>query len=231
MGEVEFFVGRAFTQRRVRVQLPSFRGLAARVLAVSLVFSVCSAQEVRAGEKVLSEALGFSIELPEGWIRMSADSFYKNLGRVRFNDEEFQKALAKHASVPALVATKHPEPYEDINPSIKLNVRPYGNLPSKEPLEIISFIVVPLKRVFKDLKVVTGPERVLVNGQNAAHLVVEYTLQSEAGDFPTASELWIVPTQHFFFMIGVGYKQGETADAEVATTAVRSFNLLGVSQQ
>ena len=196
-----------------------------------LVLFFAPIQVGAAGEKVSNKSLGFSIELPDGWIQLGADSFYENLGSVILEDPEFQKALAKRASLPAVLATKHPEPYPDVNASIKVNVRPYGQLPTREPTEIISLVLGSIKKAFKDIEVVVGPEKVIINGSEAAHVSVKYTMTTDAGQFPIGSDMWIIPTQHVFYMIGVGYKQGEHADSDAALGAVKSFQLLQASQQ
>jgi hypothetical protein len=209
-----------------------FFPLTALVIPLVILAFFCSVgfhRNAVAGELVTNQSVGFSIELPDGWVQPGSDAFYENLGRVVLDDPEFQKTLVKRANIPLAMATKHAEPYSDVNPSVKVNVRPYGNLPSREPVEIISIMVGPLKKLFRDFKVVSGPENVLMNGNNVGHIAIEYTMVTDAGSFPIASELWVVPGRHLFYMIGTGYKQGENADAIQTSSAAMSFKLLKAS--
>jgi hypothetical protein len=195
------------------------------VSALLFLFFASLSLGAAAGEVIVDEKLGFSIELPDNWVKMDASAFYDNLGKIEIEDEDFQKVLQKYANVPVVIATKYQEPYNDVNPSIKVNARPYGNLSTRDPVEIISLISAPLKSIFKDLRVIDEPNKMMLGDVVAAHVSIEYTLETEAGSFSIGSELIVVPTQHFFYMVGISYKQGGKEDAAVAKASALSFKL------
>lgn len=163
---------------------------------------------------------GFQLTKPTGWSYATADQNAANLKGTKLNDQEFQAAMLKYASAPLVILTKHPEPYPDLNPSLKVNIRPLGQLKGRPATEIINLILPQLERAFKDFQIAQPPTEVSVSGLAGAYVRVHYTLQTaENASFPTASELWIVPRGDFFFMIGAGTRQDEKTGtrAEIAS--------------
>jgi hypothetical protein len=105
---------------------------------------------------------------------------------------------------------KHPEPYEDLNPSFKVNIKPLGQLKGKSGKDIIGLLLPQLQKAFKDFKLVQPPMEVLVSGIKSGYVRLNYSLQIPDGTmFPTTSELWIVPRGDYFFMMGAGTRQDE----------------------
>ena len=154
--------------------------------------------------------LGISLTKPAEWHFMSAEQNQENLRRTKLNDEEFQKLMLKYATAPLVVMTKYQEPYDDLNPSLKVNIKPLGGLPGDNPGLIMGLILPSLEKVFEDYSVEEGPTDTLVSGLRASYVRVYYTMRvSDTTGFPTCSELWIVPKGSFFFMIGAGTRQDE----------------------
>ncbi len=77
-------------------------------------------------------------------------------------------------------------------------------------LILIQMILPQFKKMFKDFIVVQAPIDVEVGGLKAAYSRFNYSLQIPDGrEFPTSSELWIVPRGDYFFIIGAGTRQDE----------------------
>lgn len=154
--------------------------------------------------------LGFSLVKPADWKFLTAEQNAENLARTKMKDEEFQKLVQKYASAPLVAITKYEEPYDDLNPSVKVNVRPLGNFSADKPSAILEFMGKQLETVFEDFKVVTAPEETKVAGLKAGYLKVHFSMKIPDGrSFPTCSELWVVPRGKHFFMIGAGTRQDE----------------------
>jgi hypothetical protein len=108
------------------------------------------------------------------------------------------------------VIAKHPEPFDDLNQSFKVNVRPFGKLKGADPKQILAMISAQFKNVFKDYEVVQEPTDTEVSGIKSVYMRINYSIQIPDGrTFPTTSELWIVPRGDYFFMIGAGTRQDE----------------------
>jgi len=106
--------------------------------------------------------------------------------------------------------TKYQEPFDDVNPSFKINLKPYGDLKGIPAQNLIRLLLPQLQKSFKDFAVVQAPTDVLVSGIQSAYIRINYTMELADGrSFPAASELWIVPRGDYFFMIGAGTRQDE----------------------
>ena len=157
-----------------------------------------------------SVTVGFEITKPESWQFLTAEQNLENLKRAKLSDEEFHQLMLKYATAPLVAMMKHPEPFDDLNPSLKVNVKPFGQLKGVDPKQILSMVSGQFASIFKDYAVVEGPADREVSGIKSGYLRFNYSLQIPDGrTFPTTSELWIVPRGDYFFMIGSGTRQDE----------------------
>ena len=157
-----------------------------------------------------SATVGFEVTKPESWQFLTAQQNLENLKRTKLSNEEFQQLMLKYATAPLVAMMKHPEPFDDLNPSLKVNVKPFGQLKGTDPKQILSMVSVQFASIFKDYEVVEAPTDTQVSGIKSGYLRFNYSLQIPDGrTFPTTSELWIVPRGDYFFMIGAGTRQDE----------------------
>lgn len=157
-----------------------------------------------------SVSVGFEITKPESWQFLTAEQNLENLKRTKLSDEEFHQLMLKYATAPLVAMMKYPEPFDDLNPSLKVNVKPFGPLKGIDPKQILSMVSAQFAGIFKDYKLVEGPVDTEVSGMKSGYLRFNYSLEIPDGrSFPTTSELWIVPRGDYFFMIGAGTRQDE----------------------
>lgn len=162
-----------------------------------------------AGERLANQTIGVALTRPAGWTVVTADQNAANLEAVHGKDSEFMALAAKYATAPLYAFAKHAEPYPDLNPSFKINLRPMGTLAGRSAIELIELILPALQRTFPDLRIVQAPTPTIVGGLPAGYVRAEYTVSAAGQTFPTTSELWIVPRGRFFFMIGAGTRTDE----------------------
>jgi len=175
-------------------------------LPLALIATVGIAQPT---ETIVYETLGFKVNKPAGWHTLSAEANAENLQRAFGQGTDLQQAIARNANVPLVAFTKFAEPYPDLNPSFKMNVRPLGALEGKSAREILALILPTLSQAFPDAKIDQQPMDTVIDGQPAGYARVIYTLKVGTDQFPTASELWIVPRKSHLFIIGAGTRQDE----------------------
>ena len=161
------------------------------------------------GETVRIPTLGLSVFRPASWVTISAEENARNIRSVQMDDREFQELAARYANAPVFAIAKYPEPYEDLNPSFKINVRPLGGFVGVAPEDILTAALPTFSRAFNDVKVLEGPRSAQVSGRKAAYARLSYTLRSGKAAVPTISEIWIVPKGSIFFMIGAGTREDE----------------------
>lgn len=196
--------------------MPSALVLARPVLAVLLLLlaPMASADD----DRYENPTLQFALTKPAAWHFMSLQQHRENLKRVEFGSEAFKQQVIAQSSGPLVMIARHPEPYPGLNASLKVSVKPFGTLPTREPVALLGMILPTLKQQLSGAQVIQAPSATTVAGLPAAHVVLHYTLGATDGDaFATASELWLVPNGDFFYMIGAGYAQGDVdTRAEIA---------------
>lgn len=161
-------------------------------------------------EVFTSPTAGFQLTKPADWHYVTAAENLENLKAAELNDAELKAAMEKYATAPLVAMMKHAEPYDDLNPSFKVNVKPYGPLKGKSATELLGLILPQLSKAFPDFQLVQAPKAMEVAGIKSAYARIHYTLRIPDGrTFPTASELWIVPHGDYFFLIGAGTRQDE----------------------
>lgn len=164
----------------------------------------------------INPTLGFQLTKPEDWHYATALQNLENLKRVQLNNSEMQTALQKYASAPLVIITKFPEPFDDINPSLKVSIKPYGILKGKSPVDILNTVLPQLKRSFTDLTVMQEPVDYTIAGIKSAYARFNYTLDTnDNSKFPITSELWIIPHGDYFFLIGAGTRQDESTGSRI----------------
>ena len=153
---------------------------------------------------------GIQVKRPASWHFATAAQHMANLKAVKLNDEQFHAAMQKYSTAPLVAMMKYAEPFDDVNPSFKVNLKPYGELRGKSPTQIISLFVPQLEKTFKDFSLVQPPTDAVVSGIKSGYMRMNYALEIPDGrTFPTTSELWIVPHGDYYFIIGAGTRQDE----------------------
>ena len=157
-----------------------------------------------------SVTVGFEVSKPASWQFVTAEQNLENLKNTELNDEEFQRYVIKHSTAPLVAMMKHPEPFDDLNPSFKVQTKPFGQLKGMDPKQILAMVSGQMKSAFRDFSIAQAPTDAVVSGIKSAYMRINYSLQIPDGrSFPTTSELWIVPKGDYFFMMGAGTRQDE----------------------
>jgi len=157
-----------------------------------------------------SITVGLEVTKPSTWSFVTADEYKENLKRTKLSDAEFQELMQKYATAPLVAMMKYPEPYDDLNPSFKVNIKPLGQLKGMDGKTIVSLFLPQFQKLFQDYELVQEPVDKEISGLNAGYVRINYSLQIPDGrTFPTTSELWIVPRGDYYFLIGAGTRKDE----------------------
>ena len=118
--------------------------------------------------------------------------------------------MQKYATAPLVAMMKYPEPYDDLNPSFKINIKPLGRLKGIDGKAIVALILPQFQKLLQDYELVQEPVEKEISGLKAGYARLNYTLEIPDGRiFPTTSELWIIPRGDYYFIIGAGTRQDE----------------------
>ncbi|PHS12126.1 MAG: hypothetical protein COA86_18710 [Kangiella sp.] len=179
-----------------------------QLLVLTLLSSFALAES--SANKFESLTVGFELTKPSEWQFITAEKNLENIKKIKLNDEKFKQRMLKYSTAPLVAIMKYPEPFDDLNPSFKVNIKPLGQLKGVDPKKILNLLLPQFQKMFQDFSLVQPPIDTRVSGLNAAYMSINYSLEIPDGrKFPTTSELWIIPRGDFFFMIGAGTRQDE----------------------
>ena len=192
------------------------------LVLISLVASISYANDV-----FTNPTVGFSIEKPDEWVYLTTQTITENRKNVRLNDEELQKSIQKYATAPLVVMARHPEPYDELNPSIQVTFRPLGQLQGTPPENILSLIVPTIQRAVSDFEYIEGVTATRVSGLDAATMRARYTVYNQQGrTFETLTRMWLVPRGAYLFIIAMS---GKANGPEVSETEfMKAFNSIKI---
>ncbi len=196
------------------------------VVIVLLLAVVQSSAEVNKPTRVENFTAGISIEPPPGWHTATVDQLAENREKTRLSDAKLEQAM-KTLATPALFAfTKHPEPYDNLNPSIQIILRPTppGLATATQLLEVT---VEALKGAHQDFKTVEPIRELNVGGLPGAGMKVSYTLRTtEGAEFKVLARTWAVKRGNFLVLIGMsGAQEGADVAEEEFSMALASLRI------
>ena len=96
-----------------------------QVLIISLLLSIAFAQD---DNVFINVTTGFKITKPSDWLFVTAEENLENIKRIQMKNEAFKQRMLKYSTAPLVAMMKYPEPFDDLNPSFKVNIKPLGHL-------------------------------------------------------------------------------------------------------
>lgn len=137
-----------------------------------------------------NDEAGFSIEKPKEW--------------------HFLDTQDKSAAAPMVGFTKHPNPFNDVNPTVKVNLHPLNDLDGNDPARIAALLAGPMQQAFDNFEVKGGPTQMTISGYKTGYIRVSYSMPDPAGNpIGISSELWVIPKGKHFFLIGTAIRQDQ----------------------
>lgn len=170
------------------------------------LFFVCLAGNVVHAESMDVFTLpyvGVEITKQSDWHFMNVALGAESAKSVKFQDEEFAELVAKSDAVPLAVITKYPESYEDVNPSLKIDVQSLKSLNGKTSIEASNLVLNVFSTAVKDFEVLQKPTEVYVGEFKASYFRIRYTVEfSDNTSYRTVSELWIITRDKYYLLLG-----------------------------
>ncbi len=155
---------------------------------------------------------GFTITKPPEWSFISTQAIEANRARVQLEDQKLQELMQKQANAPLVAFTRYPEPYENLNPSVQVILRPLGPLQGMPAMKVLNFSVKAMERAFSDFHLIHEVQETEISGLPAAYMRARYTVANQEGQqFPTLSRMWIIPRGSYMFLISMS-GPGEGSD-------------------
>lgn len=163
-------------------------------------------------DRFVDSAAGLEITKPSPWRFVSTEQVAENRQNVRLADAALDRHVKRRAGLPLVAMMKHPEGYDDLNPTVQVLLRPIPAGGEKmKPTEIAARLLPTLEKAFLEFSYVEPIKETTVDGMTAASVRMKYiVVNAEARRFPALARMWFVPRGRFMFMISmIGAQQGE----------------------
>jgi hypothetical protein len=185
-------------------------------IVVTMVSAVllCAADALGAGsaDTFVDAAAGFKITKPAGWRFVAPEQVAENRENVRLADKALDRHVKRRARLPLVAIMKHPEGYDDLNPTVQVMLQPMPRGGEKmKPTEVATGLLRVIEKGFLDFSYVEPVRETTVDGICAACVRMKYiVVNAEARRFPALTRMWFVPRGKFLFMISmIGAQEGE----------------------
>lgn len=199
------------------------------VVRCAIVFLLVCAPAVAQDANLFESATaGFSLKKPTGWRFASLEQVTKNRASVRLNDEELEKLVQQQATAPLVVMTKHEEPFDGLNPSFQVLIRPLpASLAGATPKQILELVLPSVQKAYQDFARESPIREFTMSSHAAAESVATYTVRTkEGGVFPTRGRMIVVPRGQFMFLMSASAPpEGEDQSNEAFESVLSSISI------
>lgn len=171
-----------------------------------------------------SPSLGVSVAKPESWHIRSANEVLAQAKLLKPSDPAAEQRWRESMRAPLVVMAKYPASHAGFNPSFRLDAKPYGSVPKDASgSAIVEAMANMLKSNFKEVTVEKGPLDLTLQGRKAGYVKINYVNVSTTGvRLPTTAELWAVPRQDHYVVLGGSYGKGDAALAQEMAAIVKT---------
>lgn len=177
--------------------------LLAGLMLAQVAFAAVAADAASPGnDRFHSPTAGFTVTKPASWHFATLEQVAAHRAAARLEDKELEEQMRQRATAPLVVILKHPEPHDDLNPSVQVTVRPLGQLEGRSAVELMRLVVPTIQRAMADFTFVEQIQDATIGGMPAAFMKATYTVADPEGrEFATLSRMWVVPRNAFMFLI------------------------------
>ena len=179
-------------------------------MAAAIIFSCALANTAPAQELYENKTLGLSVQKPATWYFLSDEQHRSNISRSKMTNAEFQSLVLKLSNAPIFAISKYRDPYDDLNPSVKIIARPAGSIKPGHLLGLAKIMAAIAAKKIGKVTRVKGPKSLQFSGFPAAYVVIDFTAENQDGrQFPTTSQMWFVLKDDLIFTVGATTRQDE----------------------
>jgi hypothetical protein len=158
-----------------------------------------------------SELARFRIAKPKTWVFSTLEADQANRRGVTVGNEAADERLRRTVA-PLVVIIRHPEPYEKVNPTVRVALTRSGPLSGKSPRQIALAIAQGMKQTIPRFELEGDVNDVEVNGRPGAFFRARFLVArvDQGAKFEVLARTWVVPRDDQLFVIGMsGPTKGE----------------------
>lgn len=182
------------------------------------------------GNRFFDPVTGVSIDKLPNWAFMSLDAEVANRRAVSVGKAETDEHMHDGATPPLVVIARYPEPSEKPNPTLKITLRPLGELRGVPALDVTRAVAQVMAGAVPSFALDGEIAPARVSGLDAGTFRAHFTLEVPrlGRSFVIKTQAWIVPRGDDGFIIAVsdptnGAENYEAdLEAMVSTVVIRS---------
>jgi len=175
-----------------------------------LIFIFSTVSHAAEADTFRNPCAGISITKPAEWYYIGIDQNYENLKKSKMKNEELKKMSLKIAYVPMLIITKYKEPYNNLNPTLKIDAKPSGDFKGTDPKKMLSGLISSMNDIFNGYKIAKGPVETKIDDLAGAYVRFNTIMELEGGQaYPSCSEIWLIPRGDHIFIFSANTRQDE----------------------
>jgi len=181
------------------------RWFAAPLLALSLGMGTAScSQDGKQADTFRSEVAKIEIQRPSGWHFQNPEAAVKNSAGAKATTAETHEALHRLGTSPLIVVTKHPEPYQTLNPTLYVIIRSATQFPGQSAMEITRSIKAGISNVYSQFQVVDDIRSYKVSGYNGGRMTVQYlSATRDSRQFVNRSTFVFIPRGSILYQLSI----------------------------
>jgi len=170
---------------------------------------------------------GLSIVMPSGWVALNHGEVSENQNTVQLMDKDIQVMFNSDQFQTLFIIAQHHEPYEGLNPSIKVVYRALGEFNKSSPTEILRLGSAILRLAVEDYDLKEPASPTTISGFNAAHLRVNYTIADKKEKTHNVdSSFYVIPRGDYMFVVRTINLSADSAElGPILDTALKSIKI------
>ncbi len=143
------------------------------IITILALFLVRSARSEESANIYRNDIIGFQIEKPQEWHFMSKSRILDIKATAKLTNKELQKEIAKYATTPIVVITKHNSPTTD-NPTVSVVYKPIAPLEGWSSDKILRVYASDVKSKVPGVKILIEPKIRSINGMQVGYMEIKY---------------------------------------------------------
>ncbi len=193
--------------------------------ATIALFIACNAMSEENVNSYRNNIIGFEIEKPQQWHFMSKSRILDIKADAKMTDKELQEEVAKYATTPIVVITKHNPPTMD-NPTVTVVYKPIAPLEGWSPDKVLGVYASDTKTRVPNVKILVEPEVRSINGMQVGYMEIKYPKNmGEVIRDPITARTIMIPQGKYMYLINMfSINDAPEFQSIIASIAVKNKN-------
>lgn len=154
-------------------------------------------------EKFEVSEIGFSINVPKGWLKIENNEVLENLKSFDFTKTQLEEMLASNNSSYDLVTyvKYHPSKYKGLIPTIKIRTRNVESKSIEEFLKVIEVANLETRKTLNNFEYINEPELYNISGINVVKFSSRFSLINDSIQYTAISYSYYILKSGYYISV------------------------------